>query len=210
MGDAEREPVIRVLSEAFATDRLSMEELEARLAAVYAASSRHQLAQLLEDPAHPGTSLEQAVGGARIAHGFSVPDRAVGLAFMGGYVRDAGWVLPRHFRAVALMGGVQLDLRDARIAPGVSEIEVFTMWGGVEINVPDGVRVEAVGMAIMGGFSVTGGNTGLDDPNAPVIRVSGLAVMAGVDVNRKDKGRKHRKRLQQALKRAEAIRSRSG
>lgn len=205
VGDRERAYVVQLLSEAFAANRLSLEDLESRLTMVYQATTTPQLAQLLVDPSVSGGSLEHAMSGAGLAHDFAVPERGVGVAIMGGFERGAGWVLPRHFKAVAVMGGVQLDLREARIASGVSEIEVFTMWGGVEILVPDGVRVEVVGMAVMGGFSVKSSSASLDNPDAPLIRISGLALMAGVDVSRKEKSKKSEKRYAQALRRADQI-----
>ena len=205
VGESERNYVTKVLSEAFAADRISVEELDDRLALMYRATTAQQLGQLLADPRDPVRSLAQPGNASRIAQEFAVPARGVGAAIMGGIQRGAGWVLPRHFKAIAIMGGIELDLRDARIAPGVSEIEVFTMMGGVEVLVPDGVRVEVVGMAVMGGFSVNSSAASLDDPNAPLIRISGLALMGGVDVKRKDKGRGNQKRYEQALRRAEKI-----
>lgn len=205
VGEAERTYVAQVLSEAFAADRISVEELDDRLAMMYRAATTEQLGQLLADPRDPARSLAQPDTASRIAEEFAVPARGVGAAIMGGFQRGAGWVLPRHFKVVAVMGGVGLDLRDARIAPGVSEIEVFTLMGGVEILVPDGVRVEVVGMAVMGGFDVQSGTAGLDNPHAPLLRISGLAIMAGVEVKRKDKGRVNQKRYEQALGRAEKL-----
>lgn len=209
VGERERSYVAHVLSEAYAADRLSMEELEHRLTMMYQMTSSKDLGQLLADPRNPSQSLAHAEPELRIASDFAVPERGVGAAIMGGLHRGAGWVLPRYYKVVAVMGGAELDLRNARIAPGVSEIEVFTLMGGVEVLVPDGVRVEVVGMAIMGGFSVTSGAEGLDDPDAPVVRISGLAIMAGVDVKRKDKARENRKRYEQALKRADKLAKRS-
>ena len=126
---------------------------------------------------------------------------------MGGFERKGQWIVPRHLRLMAVMGGGELDLRDAKLSPGVAEIEIFTMWGGVEILVPDGVRVDVSGMVVMGGFSASGGST-REDPNAPVLRVSGLAIMGGVDVRRKDRGKKSEKRYIGALERAEQLRTR--
>ena len=126
---------------------------------------------------------------------------------MGGFERKGQWIVPRHLRLMAVMGGGELDLRDAKLSSGVAEIEIFTMWGGVEILVPDGVRVDVSGMVVMGGFSASGGST-REDPNAPVLRVSGLAIMGGVDVRRKDRGKKSEKRYIEALERAEQLRTR--
>jgi len=71
--------------------------------------------------------------------------------------------------------------------------------GGVEVVVPHGVRVEAMGVAIMGGFETSAGDVTVTDPAAPVIRLSGLAVMGGVEARHKKpstrKLRKFEKRL---------------
>ncbi len=206
VSEAERAFVIQKLADAFAADRLSMEELDARLTRVYQTTERAQLETLLMDPATPGRTLERSVASARLAADYALPERGVGVALLGGFERGAGWVLPRRFKAIAFMGGVELDLRDAHIAPGVSEIEVVAVWGGVEILVPDGVRVEVVGMAVMGGFSAKSGLTSLDDPDAPVLRVSGFALMGGVDIKRKEKTRVNERRYLEALQRAEQLR----
>ncbi len=203
--EAEREYVARILCEAFAADRLSVEELDFRLTAMYRATRAEQLGQLLADPQTPAGSLATAPTPSRLAQDFAVPERAVGAAIMGGFERGGGWVLPRHFKAVAVMGGVELDLREARIAPGVSEIEVFVLMGGVEVLIPDGVRVEVVGMAVMGGFSVKSSAQSLDDRDAPLLRISGFAAMGGVEVKRKDTARANQKRYEQALRRADKL-----
>lgn len=207
--DAHRERVVQLLSTAFANDRLTMEQLDDRLASVYRAQSIAELELLLVDPADPTRSLAMEAGATRVASPGVVPARGVAMAIMGGFERQGPWIVPRHLRVMAVMGGGELDLREARLGPGITEIEIFSLWGGVEIIVPDGVRVDIVGMAFMGGFSVRGGGV-TDDPNAPVLRVSGLAIMAGVDVRRKDRGRKGEKRYRQALERAERIRKRDG
>ncbi len=206
--ELQRAQVIQRLADAFAADRISMDELDARLTRLYQARTLAQLDELLEDPSSPGMSIERPAAAARPAQEFALPDRGVGIAVMGGFERAEGWVLPRHFKAVAVMGGVKLDLRDARIAPGVSEIEVLAVWGGVEIWVPDGVRVEVVGMAVMGGFEAKSGLSSLDDPNAPVLRISGFVLMGGAEIKRKERARKNERRYVEALERAERLRLR--
>ena len=108
------------------------------------------------------------------------------------------------------MGGAQLDLREARFAPGVTEIEVLAFMGGVEIYVPAGVRVEAVGMAAMGGFDVNVGDVVTLDPDAPVVRISGLAIMGGVDASTRRPTAKALQRFAKALARARKRASRGG
>ncbi|MBY0492000.1 MAG: DUF1707 domain-containing protein [Gemmatimonadaceae bacterium] len=203
---AHRDRVVQLLSAAFANDRLSVEQLDERLAAVYRAQSQSELEWLLADPNDPNRSLAMDGVESRIAPAHIVPERGVAMAIMGGFERKGPWVVPRHLKITAVMGGGELDLREAKLSPGVTEIEIFSLMGGVEISVPAGVRVECVGMALMGGFSVHGGDLN-DDPNAPVLRISGFCVMAGVEVRRKDRNKKGEKRYIQALERAEQYRA---
>ena len=98
------------------------------------------------------------------------------------------------------MGGVELDLRNARFAPGVTEIEVFALMGGVDVIVPHGVRVEAIGFAIMGGFDANAGDATAGDPDQPVIRLSGFAVMGGVSARHKEPSTKKLAKFEKRLK----------
>jgi hypothetical protein len=98
-----------------------------------------------------------------------------------------------------MLGGAEIDLREAKFAPGVTQIEANAFMGGIEITVPPGVRVESLGAAFMGGFEASAGDSGALDPNAPVLRVSGLAVMGGVEVKVRKPGKKMLARFQAAL-----------
>jgi hypothetical protein len=55
--------------------------------------------------------------------------------------------------------------------------------GGAEIIVPPGLTVESDGIAILGGFEHLEDVAVKEDPAAPVLRLKGLALMGGVDVN---------------------------
>jgi hypothetical protein len=89
--------------------------------------------------------------------------------------------VPRKINAVAVMGGVEIDLREAVLQPGVTEIECFALMGGIEIRVPPSVRVETDGIAIMGGFEDHVLLPATSDQNAPTVRVTGVAIMGAVE-----------------------------
>ena len=50
------------------------------------------------------------------------------------------------------MGGVDLDLRKARMGPSPAVLDVVAFWGGIELKVPAGWNVEGQVMPILGGF----------------------------------------------------------
>jgi hypothetical protein len=51
---------------------------------------------------------------------------------MSGVIRKGTWLVPVRSRAVAIMGGISLDLREATLAGPVTDIYIFAMMGGVE------------------------------------------------------------------------------
>jgi hypothetical protein len=196
-----REDVIQALGVHFASDDISVEELDRRLTLAIRSKSRSELTELLADlPVLPDYARgPEAVGRTAVVTTSEIPGRGFVGAFMGGTVRKGPWLVPQHIKVFAVMGGVELDFSAARFGPGVTEIEIFTLMGGVEVVVPHGVRVEAMGVAIMGGFETSAGDVTVNDPTAPVIRLSGLAVMGGVEARHKKpstrKLRKFEKRL---------------
>lgn len=189
-----REAVIGALGVAFASDDLSMSTLERRLEVAVRATSLDELDALIGDLPTVGPARGERVTAE------PAPQRIVVGAFLGGQVRKGHWHVPRHVKVFAVAGGVKLDLRQARFSPGVTEIEVFALAGGVEVIVPPDVRVESMGIAILGGFdaSHTEGNA---DPDAPVVRINGLAFMGGVETKAKQPQEKRLQAFQRKLAR---------
>jgi hypothetical protein len=133
-----------------------------------------------------------------------VREHQVLVAIMGGVERRGVWTPARKTLVLAMMGGAELDLREARFAPGETEIMVFAFWGGVEIIVPPDVRVDSGGIAIMAGFDHQ--HSGLPDPgeDAPLVKIGGVAIMAGVEILVRYAGeteKEAKKRLREARKR---------
>ena len=179
---ADRERVAAALCLHFAADNIGMEMLEDRLDRVYVAQSAAELQSLLADLPPLPDELLDAGNSPLIAPSSAVPMRGVVMAALGGAGRKGSWLVPRELKVFAIMGGVEIDLREAKFAPGITQIDVTAFMGGVEIIVPRGVRVEILGAAIMGGFEADAGDATALDPNQPVLRVTGLAIMAAVEV----------------------------
>ena len=102
------------------------------------------------------------------------------FACMGGSVRKGSWEPPETLYALSLMGGIDLDFREAALLEGVTEVSILAIMGGVKIVVPDDVDVEVNGIGIMGAFEHVSHH--VPGEARPLIRVKGVAVMGGVEV----------------------------
>jgi hypothetical protein len=108
--------------------------------------------------------------------------------------------VPKRLKVAALLGGTKSDLRDALIGSGVTEVKVMACLGGVEVIVPPHVDVECEGIGILGGFGIS--EQPPTDPKRPVVRVSGFALLGGVEVSSRLRGES----AKQAKKRLKAER----
>ena len=97
--------------------------------------------------------------------------------------RSGVWSVPRRMNVLAVMGSLELDLRDARFEPGVTRIDVLNVMGSVEIMAPEGVVVESDGIGVLGNFEGTTRGAENPDANAPVLRIRGVAVMGHTATN---------------------------
>jgi Domain of unknown function (DUF1707)/Cell wall-active antibiotics response 4TMS YvqF len=181
VSDADREATVVRLREAGGEGRLTLEELAERVERADAARTWSDLDALTAD-------LPAATGAGPVPDTPRKERRWV-VAIMGGEQRKGRWRPSRRTNAVAVMGGVDIDLREAELADG-AEILAIPVMGAVTVTVPEGVSVE------MSGFALMGGNSGPDDkvlplPNSPVIRVRAFSLMGGVVVERKKGRRRH-------------------
>ena len=103
-------------------------------------------------------------------------------------------MVPKTFNAFMLLGGGELDLRDARFAEREVSIHVVAILGGCEITVPEDATVNVNGVGIMGAFEHSAQGSG--SPGGPVINISGVAFMGGVDVTRKPPKKSKRDKLE--------------
>jgi hypothetical protein len=80
------------------------------------------------------------------------------------------------------MGGVELDLSNATIAPGGARLHVTVFMGGLDLVIPSDWRVEVDARGAAHGIDAT--LTGQEElpETAPRLRIDVLAVAAGVDI----------------------------
>ncbi|MET1074230.1 MAG: DUF1707 domain-containing protein [Umezawaea sp.] len=183
VSDADRERVAQVLHKAHGEGRIDLHELDERLGATYSSKTYGDLVPITADLGVPSTLPAVQSQAAAVDRIGGVPGSSVSFAFWSGCDRKGHWVVPATHSAIAIMGGVTLDLTQARFAEAVTTINVFAFWGGVDIIVPEDVTVEVGGIGFMGAFDNRTDATPTI-PGGPVVRINGLALMAGVDVKR--------------------------
>jgi predicted membrane protein len=102
-----------------------------------------------------------------------------GLAVLGGVSRGNN---SRNFKGgdlTAVMGGCEIDLRQAAI-DGEAVLDVFAMWGGIEMRVPDDWTVVSRVIPVLGGFDDK--TRPPQGAGAPRLVVRGFAIMGGIEV----------------------------
>jgi predicted membrane protein len=82
-------------------------------------------------------------------------------------------------------GGVELDLRQAALVPGDSSLNLTTIFGGIELRVPENWQVIVDGTAILGGVEDKTGYTPADKlaPGAR-LRIRAVAIFGGIEIGR--------------------------
>jgi hypothetical protein len=81
-----------------------------------------------------------------------------------------------------VLGSAELDFREARLPPGIVEVEVEAVLGSVEITVPPHLAVEAEGGAVLGSFEHVARAPAQPAPDASVLRIRGRAVLGSVEI----------------------------
>jgi hypothetical protein len=168
----------------FAAGHLELDVLEERLSAVEGATSEAELQRLVADlPALPAV-VEAAQPTEAEAAALTEPrsKRGWALALLGGNSRKGMWRPPQQLNAVALLGGVELDFRNARLPAGETHVTAVAVMGGIEIVVPPGLAVTVRGLGIMGGVDQTEHTAESLSPNTPHLKITAFALMGGVGV----------------------------
>jgi hypothetical protein len=194
--DEHRERVIEQLQSGFAGDVYDVEELERRLTLAQSAASPAALDALVTDLAAPAlTTMTTAL----------VETKRVRVV-MGSIERRGPWEMPRRLAARVVCGNLVLDLRDAQIASGTSEIEVHVTMGNLEIFVPPGVAIDLSASSVLGHVE----DRSERSTSARVIRIGGRVKLGNLEVTTLERGETkregHRRRRWEGRARRRAMR----
>lgn len=175
--DAERDRAIARLQDGAAEGRLTFEELADRVDAASRAVTRAELERLVEDlPAdRPAPAPPPAAPPGRL------PTRA--STVFGDVRRGGAWTVPAAARWQSLFGDVVLDLREARVPATELRIDAGTVFGDIDLLVPEGVEVEIHARTLFGDIKQEARDAAGSD--APRIVLTGGTVFGDVKVRSK-------------------------
>jgi len=173
VSDADRDAVLRTLGDNAAVGRLTLDELEDRSGRALTAKTRGELATLTSDLPAQGVTAPPSR---------KTPVRWM-VAIMGGSHRRGRFRTVGSINAVAIMGGDEIDLREAEIEGGELTLNLYSFMGGANIYVPDSVDLEVGGFSCMGGHEEIGSERP-PRPGAPSIRIRVYNVMGGASIYR--------------------------
>ncbi|MFT4216255.1 MAG: DUF1707 domain-containing protein [Micropruina sp.] len=179
--DSDRNQVIALLEAAYAEGRITAAEHTERIQAAKAAETFDDLVPLtrdlvaLDEPTAPAPAWSRAP-----SQSGAEPELIVTL--FGGTERRGRWQPRRNLSVLTLFGGTSLDLRQAIFTGNSCEINVFCLFGGVSVIVPEGVDVENRVTAIFGGSDVKATPV---MPGTPKVVVRGFVGFGGVETRAK-------------------------
>jgi hypothetical protein len=179
ISDADRERAAKTLHQALSEGRITLGELEERLAIVYAARYEADLVPPLADlPAGNIVSPYSAV----VATPSGPP--VVLRSGMSSIRRTGQWQVPARLRVQTGMGSVLLDFCDAVNPHPVVEVELSVGAGSVRMLLPDGATAD-VSAVVAGMGNVSSKVPEIRTPDAPHFVVHGALSMGSLRVRRR-------------------------
>lgn len=179
VSDADRSLVTTLLQAAYGEGRISADEHAERMQAARTAETFDDLVPLTRDL----VALDQLTGsvenGAEPAEG---PELIATI--FGTTERRGRWSPRRNLSVLTLFGSTQLDLRDAVYSGNGCEINVFCLFGSVDVLVPEGVEARVSALPIFGSSQA---RTTAPAPGSPLVTIRGFVGFGSIDARAKRK-----------------------
>lgn len=171
--DDERRATTDLLGRAAGEGRLTLEEHSERVDAALVATHRDQLDKLTCDlPASAPSEVLATMAPP------PVPVRM--LSVFGDIRRSGAWSVPATGAWRTVFGDLDLDLRQARLTSAMTELDLSTLFGDVEVLVPSGVLVEVRCRTVFG--DVRQQSAEVAAPGAPRLILTGNCLFGDVRV----------------------------
>ncbi len=183
-----RERAIQQLTEAFARDVISVEDLERRLEHVYAVQSAAEIEAIVVDlrsasatGSLPGPNPDEPRQSRDL--GPAVPARDRFVAILSSSSRRGLLSVPHRLEALAVFSDSVIDLTTASLPDDIIDIHVRIVMANMRIVVPAGLRVvNRVGAFLANVETDSALDLAPMVPGAPVIRITGYAAMANLEI----------------------------
>lgn len=134
----------------------------------------------------PAGATTAATGNATTPTGDATPeagDRAARIrefAFLGGVDRNNTSQAFQGGEITAVLGGVQLDLRECRMAGPSAQVDMLSLMGGVSLRIPRDWCVVSEVTVMLGGLDDR--TAAPVDAQAPRLVITGQAIMGGIEI----------------------------
>lgn len=165
-----RDETIKRLEYGYSHGEISLDELEKRIEIAVNTSIEEDLKPLVLDlksePEVKPTFQEK-------------PEETI-MSVLSSVQRKGRWTPARANKIFVFMGSVELDFSEAELNPGVTDFEFFTVMGGIEVRVPEGINVELSGLPLLAGIENKLSHS--QYPGNPTIKLHGTAFMSGVEI----------------------------
>jgi hypothetical protein len=182
VSEGDRQHVITLLNSAHAEGWLTVAERDRRSNEARQAQVFDDLVPLTRDLV---TMKPSAVRTADAPSGEA--DQIV--AIFGGAERSGHWTVRANTFVTTIFGGAELDLSEAAFEDRDLTIEVFCLFGGVQLKVPEGTSVDNRLIAVFGGCDHKVGPPTTDGPR---LTLKGFAGFGGVEVRNPKKAKRSR------------------
>jgi hypothetical protein len=181
--DADRDRIADVLREALAEGRLTAEEHAERVDGVLNAKTVGELERFVQDL--PAGRRQGAAFTVVPPRPELVPVRAEEnvVAVFSSVTRRGRWRAGQRVHAYSVFGSVEIDLSEALFEYQQVVIKAVSVFGDVQIRVPENVTLRGTGGGVLGNFEVETADS--TEPDAPVVYVDGWAVLGNVEARPK-------------------------
>jgi hypothetical protein len=179
---AVRERVIQTLTEAFANDVLSVNELEDRLEKAYRAQTAEEAMALIvglpqRPPANVDALMSVSDSPMQVAH------RERLRSILSSQSRRGVWAVPRQMRVTGLFSDTTLDYTNATLPKDIIDVHVNVVFANMTIVVPPGLRVDnRVGAFAANVESDPALELAPMKPGSPVVRITGNCVFGNLEI----------------------------
>ncbi|MFF8591113.1 DUF1707 domain-containing protein [Streptomyces sp. NPDC015220] len=185
--DADRDRIADILREALAEGRLTADEHAERVEGVLSAKTVGELEVFIQDlpAAHQGRTAPAYTSVPNRPADGAIPPHADEnvVAVFSAAMRRGRWRAGRRLHAYSVFGSIEIDLSEAIFEYQQVVIKAVSVFGDIQIRVPENVSLRGAGGGVLGNFEVQPLDS--TEPDAPVVYVDGWAVLGNVEARPK-------------------------